>query len=100
MRAREPCEGHVGEHLGIALAGDEGLDHVTRAFAEDVGDDRVELDPGVGEYLLDALGLAGPLLGELLAVPGQVAEAAHHRVGHEAPSQEAALEQGRKPLGV
>lgn len=93
-------EGHLGQHVRVALAGDQGLDHVTRAIAEHIGDDRVELDAGVLQDLLDPLGLPGPLLGELFAISGQVTQAAHHRVGDEAAPQQTALEQRSKPLGI
>jgi len=65
-----PGEAHVGEDLGVSLAGDEGLDHPARRFAGHVGDDRLELDLGVFQQLLEALYFPGPLPHEPRAVAG------------------------------
>jgi hypothetical protein len=39
--------GQLGQHLGVAFAGDEGLEHGPAGGAEHVGGDRVQLDSGV-----------------------------------------------------
>ena len=92
--------GQVCECLGIALTGDERAQHGPARHAHDVRRDRVQLDARVLESLLDALALLGVGLHEALAVAGQIPQLADHPGRHEAPSQQAVLEQLRDPLGV
>src|SRR5436305_880964 len=49
--------GQLGEDVGVALAGDQGGQHRPAGDAEHLGGDRAQLDPGVLEGLLNALGL-------------------------------------------
>jgi hypothetical protein len=77
----------LGEGVGVADAGDERFEHLPGRHPEDVGDHRVQLDPGVLEQLLDPLGLPGAFLDQLLAVAGQVAQLGDHRWRHEAGPQ-------------
>jgi hypothetical protein len=85
--APQPALGQLGQHLGVALAGDQGGEHRPPGHAQHVGGDRVQLDPGVLEGLLDALALAGVGLDEPLAVAGQVPQFADRRRRHEARPQ-------------
>jgi hypothetical protein len=48
-------------------------EHLARGLAEHVGHHGVELDAGVLQQLLDALGFRGAALGELLAITGEIA---------------------------
>ena len=68
----ESPAGQLGEDLGVAGAGDEGFEHVAAGLAQDVGGDARELHAGVLEHLVEALGLAAPLVDLRLAVPSQV----------------------------
>lgn len=45
--------------LWIGSAGDQGLDHATAGDANDIADHRIELDVGILQRLLDALGILG-----------------------------------------
>jgi hypothetical protein len=92
-----PGAGHVRQHLGVPRPRDERLEHLPGRLAEHVGDHRVELDARVFQELLDALGLLGPVLDELLAVPGQVPEPRDHRGRHERASKQPALQQLGQP---
>ena len=91
---------NLGQHLGISLAGDQGLQHSPARLAQHVGGHRVELDAGVLQQLLDALGLLGPLLGQLGPVAGQVPEPGDLTGWHEAAPQQTALEQLGQPGSV
>jgi hypothetical protein len=51
----------LGQHLGVTLAGDHGLDHLSAGDPEHVRDRGRQLDLGVFEDLLQPLGLAGLL---------------------------------------
>ena len=92
--------GHLGEHLGVAFAGDESVQHQPAGDAQHVRGDRVQLDPGVLEGLLDPLALGGVVLDQPLAVAGQVPQLPDRRRGHEAAAQQAVLQQLGQPLGV
>ena len=56
-----------GQLLGIALAADQGFDHLPARQAHDIGDCRVELDVGIFECLLQPLDMAAGLPHQLLA---------------------------------
>ena len=90
----------LGKGVEVADAGDERFEHLPGRHPEDVGDHRVQLDPGVLEQLLDPLGLPGAFLDQLLAVAGQVAQLGDHRWRHEAGPQQPALAQLGQPLRV
>jgi hypothetical protein len=91
--APQPALGQLGQHLGVALAGDQGGEHGPSGDAQHVGGDRVQLDPGVLKGLLDALALAGVGLDEPFAVAGQVPQFADRRWRHEAAAQQPVFEQ-------
>ena len=65
-----------------------------------VGGDRVQLDPGVLQGLLDPLALGGVGLDQPLAVAGQVPQLPDRRRRHEAAPQQPVLEQLGQPGGV
>ena len=67
----ELADGEIGEHGGVALAVDQGVDHQPAGLAERLRRDRAELDRGVFEDLVDSLDFAGAVLSEPLAVAGQ-----------------------------
>ena len=98
--AAQPALGQLGEHLGVAFTGDQRGEHRPPGHAEHVRGDRVQLDPGVLQRLLDPLALAGVGLDEPFAVAGQVPQLADRRRGHEAAPQQAVFEQLGQPLGV
>ncbi len=97
---RSTALGQLGQHLGVAFTGDERGQHRPARHAQHVGGDRVQLDAGVLEGLLDPLALAGVGLDEPFAVAGQVAQLADRRRRHEAAAQQPVLEQLGQPLGV
>src|SRR3954471_12729152 len=64
--------GQLGEDVGVAFAGDQGGQHRPSGDAEHLGGDRAQLDPGVLEGLLNALGLGGAGLDQRPAVAGEI----------------------------
>src|SRR5215472_10067946 len=58
----------------IGLAGDQSLDHRPPAPADNVGDDRVELDVGALQRLLQPLDMTGLLPDQLLAGAQQLTQ--------------------------
>jgi hypothetical protein len=65
------------------LAVDQGLDHAATGDADDVADDRIELDIGILQRLLDALSMAGAFAHELLAGAQQISHLLGRFVGHK-----------------
>ena len=73
----DPAVRQLGQLLGIALTvglqptgltrGDQGFDHPAARQAHHIGDDRVELDVGIFECLLQSLDMAAGLPHQLLA---------------------------------
>jgi hypothetical protein len=53
-----PALGQIGQDLGVSRARNERVEHRPPRDAEDVGGDAVELDPGVLERFMQAIGLA------------------------------------------
>jgi hypothetical protein len=72
----QPPSGQPGQHLGVALASDQRLQHGPAGDAEDVGGHRPKLDQGVLQQLLQPLLVAGALLGQVGAQPGVVPQPA------------------------
>ena len=66
-RRLDPAMRQLGQLLGIALTGDQGFDHSSAGQTHHIGDDRVELDIGVFECLLQALDMPAALPHQLLA---------------------------------
>ena len=99
LLAQHPL-GQLGEHVGVAFTGDQRRQHRPARHPQHVRGDRVQLDPGVLEGLLDPLALGGVGLDQPFAVAGQVPQLADRRGRHEAAAQQAVLEQLGQPLGV
>ena len=66
-RRLDPTMRQLGQLLGIAFTGDQGFDHPAAGQAHHIGDDRVELDVGIFECLLQPLDMAAGLPHQLLA---------------------------------
>ena len=62
----DPPVGQCRQSIRVGFAGDQRFDHPTAGQADDVGDDRVELDVGVFQRLLQPLDVTGTLPHELL----------------------------------
>ena len=92
--------GQLGQDLGVAFAGDQGLEHGPARDAQDVGGDRVQLDASVLQGLLDPLALGAMGLDEPLAVADKVPQLPDLRRGHEAAAQQATLQQLTQPGGI
>ncbi len=97
-KCRSPIFGRIRVFVSsasnrIALVGDQRLEHRPGRLAEHVRDDRVQLDPGVLQQPLDALGLPGTFLDEFLAVSGQVPQLLDRPGWDEAATQHAAVQQ-------
>jgi hypothetical protein len=77
------AHGHLGHDRGVALSGDERFDHVPPRDGQDLGGHRAELDAGVLEHLLHALGLGGAHVHDGFATPGQGSQLADGRRRHQ-----------------
>jgi len=93
----QPAAGQLGQHPGVALAGDQGRQHRPAGDAQDVTGDRVQLDAGVLQGLLDPLALGAVGLDEPLAVAGEIPQLADRLGRHEAAPQQAMLQQLAQP---
>ena len=89
--------GQLGHGRGVAAAADEGGEHGPARHPQDVAGHRRQLDARVLEHLLQALGLAGALLDDHLAVASQVAQLADRAWWHEAGADQAVLDQLADP---
>jgi len=76
--------GELGQDRRIALPRDDRLEHGPARGPEDVARHRAELDVGVLEDLVDAVGHRRVLIDERGPVPGQIAQLADRR-GREHP---------------
>ena len=92
--------GELGQHLGVTLAGDQGVEHGPAGLAEDVGGDEGELDQGVLEQLLEPLLVPGAVLDEVDPKAGVVAQAADLGRRDEARPQHPPLVELRQPNRV
>ena len=92
--------GEVRQRLGIRLALAERPQHRLTGGAERTARHRGQLDVGVLEHLLQAVGLAAPLPGQRLAIARQIAQLADRLRRHEARPQQPVLEQLAEPLGI
>jgi hypothetical protein len=79
--------GQLRQHLGVALPGDQSGEHVPAGDAEDVGDDRGQLDARVFKQLFGPLLFGGPGGHQVSAVAGQIPQPADRRWRHEAGAQ-------------
>src|SRR5271167_4150102 len=73
-RGLDPPIGKIGQPFGIALAGNQRLDHRATGKPDDVRDDRVELDVGILQRLLKVLDMAASFANQLLAGAQQAAQ--------------------------
>ena len=89
--------GHPGPHIGVALPGDQRLQHVPPGDAEDVADHRGQLDLGVFEQLLRPLLLPGPLLDKGAPVTAQIPQLPLPGRRHERRAQHPPLRQLAQP---
>ena len=98
--AAQHAQGQSGQPGWVPLAGDQRLDHRPAGLTQHVAGHRVDLDPGVFQYLGQPLPLAGALLDELLAIPRPLPQRCHPRVRDEAGPQQPVLVQFGDPLAV
>jgi hypothetical protein len=89
--------GQLGHSGGVAAAPDEGGEHGPARHPQDVAGHRRQLDARVFQHLLQALGLAGALLDDDLAVAGEVAQLADRAGWHKARADQAVLDQLADP---
>src|SRR2546426_1048038 len=68
--------------------------------AEDIGGHGRELDAGVFEHLVEAIGLPGAFLDQDLAIASEVAQFAQRRGWHEAAPQQPVLQQLGEPDAI
>jgi hypothetical protein len=80
----QPPLGQLGQHLGVALPGDQRLQHRPTRGAQHISGDRFELDASILQGLLDALALRGMGLDQPLAIASQVPQLADGWRRHEA----------------
>jgi hypothetical protein len=92
--------GEIREDCGIGDAGHQSLEHGPSGGTEQARRDRGELDAGVFEHLVEAVGVARALLDEEFPVAGEITELADRRGRDEAGPNEAALEELGDPGGV
>ena len=98
--AAHPASGQLGEHLGVALPGDQRLDHGPTGDAHDVGRHGGELDQGVLEQLLHPLLVPGAFLGQVGPQAGVVAQLADLGGWDERGAQHAPLVELGQPHRV
>src|SRR5215475_4295075 len=96
----DPVVGEFSQFPRISDAVDHRLDHSPAAEADDVADDRVELDVGLFKRLLNPLDMAGLLACELLASAQQRAELLHLLFRYEARLDQPETHQIDDPHGV
>jgi len=92
--------GEVSEEGGVRRARDQGVEHRAPGGAEQAAGDRGQLDAGVFEDFVQAVGVARALLNEDLTVAREVAELADRDGWHEAGADEPMLEQLSDPGAV
>ena len=89
--AAHPPPGQLGQHLGVALPGDQRLQHGPPGDAHDVGGHRGQLDQGVLQQLLQPLHVPGAVGGQVGPQPGVVPQPADLGGWDERGSQHAPL---------
>src|SRR5262249_29219336 len=99
-RAPQPSMRLAGKRRRIRLSCRDAVQDRPPREAEDVGDDRRELDVGVLEHLLDAVGVAGALLNEPAAIARQIAELTLLETRDEGTAQQPVAQEVCDPLGV
>ena len=83
--------GQIRHLFGVGLAADQGPEHVPSGGPQDVGGHRSQLDVGVFQNLLDAVGRPVLLGHQLGAVPSQVTQLPLGALRDEAASEAARL---------
>jgi len=92
--------GQLGEDLGIGGAGAERVEHRPSRDREDVGREAVELDVGVRERVVQAVGLA-LALGDLgFAIARELGQLADRLGRHEVCLEQPGLDQLAQPRRV
>jgi hypothetical protein len=100
QRGAHPALGRLGEHLRVALPGDQRLQHLPTRHPEHVADHGRQFDLGVFQQLLHTLVLASPLMDKGAPVAGEVPQLPLPRRRHQAWPQHAPLGQLGQPDGV
>jgi hypothetical protein len=67
-----PSLGHLREHFGVALTGDERVDHLPTGLGQHARRHRRQLHAGVFENLVEPLGLPRSFFDDRPAIAGQV----------------------------
>jgi hypothetical protein len=89
-----------GQPIGMLLAGDNGLDHGSPAGAEDIGGNRVELDTGILQNLVNPVMRAVALFGQLDPVMHQIAQLTRSLGRHKTGLDQTVRWQLAEPLTV
>jgi hypothetical protein len=92
--------GQRRQSIRVGFAGDQRFDHPTSGQADDVGDDRVELDVGVFQRLLQPLDVTGTLPHELLTAAQQVAHLLGLLIRHKTTADQPVRQQFGQPGGI
>ena len=95
-----PAFGQLGQCRGVALPGDQRLDHRPAGDPERVGEYRRDLDQGVLEQLLDPLLDPDTVDDQIEPGPGQVPHPAHRLGRHQRRRDHRALRQLGQPHRV
>lgn len=90
----------IGESGRVGRPGEQRLQDGARRDAAYVGHDRRQLDIGVLEHRLEAVGQARALLDQVRAIARQVAQVALRRRGDEAAADQPVAQQVGNPLRV
>jgi hypothetical protein len=93
----EAADAQVHELFGIGLAGNQRLEDLASTGAHDVADRARELDVGVLENLLNAVGVLHDLASELLTCSREVADLLDRCWRHKAAADQPVGEQVSKP---
>jgi hypothetical protein len=89
----EPALGQRRQQLGVMGAGHQGFQHRPARDPDDVGGHTRQLDPGVLQHLVEALGLPAAFMDLGLAIPGEIAQLPDRPGWHEAGADQAVLDQ-------
>ena len=90
----------LGQLARVAHARHYRAQYRPSALAQHGGEHRIELDIGVFQGLVDALGVAGPLAHKLLAGPQQGPQLLRRSVRHEARADQAVRQQLSQPSRI
>ena len=99
VRAK-PSASPISKDLRVLFARNEGFDHRTSRYAHHVCGYRAQLEVGVLERLVDAVRHRDLLVSQLGPLARQLTQFPQRWGGHEAPSEQAVLQQFRQPFGV